>query len=135
MKYLLYFILAVFLVIIQTSFFSLNFLILLLFLLGLKIEETSGLIIAFLFGLAIDTVGKSYLGTSSFFFLVSEAFVLLYRRKFSFDNPLVLMIAFPIFYFMTMFFTGRTYHFWEFVLFAIIVQLFNLFSLSPKIKL
>ncbi|MDP3888872.1 MAG: hypothetical protein Q8Q24_02395 [bacterium] len=86
MKYLLLFLLVIILAFAQ-SFLGFNFVLGLLLVLSLSLSPKSSLVIAFLSGVVLDLFAGSRLGFSSLGFILPVFFIILYRQRFSFKNP------------------------------------------------
>lgn len=137
MKLIAYILLSIpmlLLAIVQFTIVPIHLLILLLFLVCWRGSEELGLVSAFLAGLFLDLVSGGTLGRTSLFFLGSALVIILYRRKFSFSHPLILLVFFILFdSFLQMMTSGKFFPI-ELVFFSVIIQLINLFFYQPEIR-
>lgn len=100
MKYLLIILAILILSILQTGFLGINLLLLLVLVAGFAFEERLVFSIAFSAGVFLDLFSGHPLGFSSLAFVLISFLIIIYRQRFSFQNPLILSSTTFLTYFL-----------------------------------
>lgn len=121
----------IFLMVLILSFFQavvsdFNLLFVLVLISGFTLSIESAFILAFIAGLSLDLLVGGKLGMSSIGFLVPNFFLVLYRRRFSFHNPLAIFVMSLLSYLFFSWLTARTLNPFEIVVLPLLTVGFRL---------
>lgn len=98
---------------IQTTFFPINFLLILVIVFSLGKKAPESFTWVFLAGIFLDLFSFHQLGFSAIIFVSFDFFLKLYRQRFSLDHPLVVSLVLVVSYLLYSWLTGREIKIWE----------------------
>lgn len=115
----------IFLVFFQTLIWDFNFLLVLVLVVTLGVSGNLALSLAFFAGLFLDFFGGMRLGFSSLGFLLPTFLLILYRQRFSFQNPILVFLMTGFYYSLFLLITGRSLNFVEAGAILFLVMIFR----------
>lgn len=115
----------IFLAIFQNLVWDFNFLLVFVLVATLGFSGNFALILAFLAGLFLDLLGGAKLGFSSLGFLLPTFLLILYRQRFSFQNPLLILFLTLAYYALFSLITTRPFNSLEGAVLLALVMVFR----------
>lgn len=128
MQYFFFFLAILLVTIFQTTIFGFNFLLALVLISALAFSPATSLTLAFLVGFILDLFSGGGWGYSSLGFVLISFLVILYRQRFSFQNPLFVLGITLVSYFLFSLVGQKTANFLEGFFLGVLVVILRLLA-------